>query len=63
MAQNEKRKRKLVDREKRVEKLTIRDLDSFEHERFAKRWEDVQARFVDSPKGLSWKPMTWSRLL
>jgi len=42
---------KLADREKRVEKLTIRDLDSFEHERFAKRWEDVQARFVDSPKG------------
>jgi len=42
---------KLADREKRVEKLTIRDLDSFEHERFEKRWEDVQARFVDSPKG------------
>lgn len=41
----------LVDREKRVEKLTIRDLDSFEHERFAKQWENVQARFVDSPKG------------
>jgi preprotein translocase subunit SecF len=42
---------KLADREKRVEKLTIRDLDASEHERFAKRWEDVQARFVDSPKG------------
>ena len=42
---------KLADREKRVEKLTIRDLDSFEHERFAKQWENVQARFVDSPKG------------
>lgn len=41
----------LADREKRVEKLTIRDLDSFEHERFAKQWENVQARFVDSPKG------------
>lgn len=42
---------KLADREKRVEQLTIRDLDSFEHERFAKQWENVQARFVDSPKG------------
>ena len=42
---------KLADREKRVEKLTIRDLDTFEHARFAKQWEDVQARFVDSPKG------------
>src|SRR6202165_3360809 len=42
---------KLADREKRVEKLTIRDLDSFEHERFAKQWENVQARFVESPKG------------
>ena len=42
---------KLVDREKRVEKLNIRDLDPMEHERFSKRWESVQSRFVDSPKG------------
>jgi len=42
---------KLEDREKRVEKLNIRDLDSMEHERFLKRWESVQSRFVDSPKG------------
>lgn len=42
---------KLADREKRVEKLNIRDLDSMEHERFSKRWEVVQSRFVDSPKG------------
>jgi hypothetical protein len=42
---------KLVDREKRVEKFNIRDLDSMEHERFSKRWEAVQSRFVDSPKG------------
>jgi hypothetical protein len=41
----------LTDREKRVEKFTIRELDSFEHERFAKQWDEVQARFVDSPKG------------
>ncbi len=42
---------KLEDREKRVAKLTIRDLDPMEHERFLKRWESVQSRFVDSPKG------------
>ena len=42
---------KLADREKRVEKLNIRDLDPTEHERFSKRWESVQSRFVDSPKG------------
>jgi hypothetical protein len=42
---------KLEDREKRVAKLTIRDLDPTEQERFSKRWESVQSRFVDSPKG------------
>src|SRR6202795_3959734 len=41
----------LANREKRVEKLNIRDLDPTEHERFSKRWESVQSRFVDSPKG------------
>src|ERR1700693_3300855 len=42
---------KLADREKRVEKLTIRDLDPLERERFSKQWKSVQSRFVDSPKG------------
>ena len=42
---------KLADREKRIEKLNIRDLDPMERERFSKRWESVQSRFVDSPKG------------
>jgi hypothetical protein len=42
---------KLADREKRVEKLNIRDLDSMERERFSLRWEAVQSRFIDSPKG------------
>ena len=42
---------KLGDREKRVEKLKIRDLDPTERERFVKQWESVQSRFVDSPKG------------
>jgi hypothetical protein len=51
MGQNEKAEAKLADREKRVEKLNIRDLDPLERERFSKRWESVQSRFVDSPKG------------
>ena len=42
---------KLEGREKRVEKLQIRDLDPTEHERFSKRWESLQSRFVDSPMG------------
>jgi hypothetical protein len=46
-----KAEEKLEDREKRVEKLNIRDLDPIEHERFVKQWEAVQSRFVDSPKG------------
>jgi len=42
---------KLADREKRVEKFHIRELDPMEHERFSKQWASVQSRFVDSPKG------------
>jgi hypothetical protein len=42
---------KLEDREKRVDKLKIRDLDRTERERFSKQWESVQSRFVDSPRG------------
>jgi hypothetical protein len=42
---------KLADREKRIEKLHIRDLDPADHERFVRRWESLQSRFVDSPKG------------
>jgi hypothetical protein len=41
----------LTDREKRVEKLNIRDLDPMEVDRFLKQWVTVQSRFVDSPKG------------
>ena len=41
----------LADREERIEKLTIRELDAVEHERFSQQWESVQSRFVDSPKG------------
>jgi hypothetical protein len=42
---------KLVDREKRIEKLRIRDLDPAERERFSGLWQSVQSRFVDYPKG------------
>ena len=42
---------KLEDREKRIEKLKIGELDPMERERFSKRWESVQSRFVDSPRG------------
>src|SRR4030095_10543579 len=42
---------KLADRQERVEKLNIRDLDPMERERFSKQWESVQSRFFDSPKG------------
>ena len=42
---------KLADREKRVEKLNIRDLDPMEHERFSKRWEVCPVSFCRFPKG------------
>src|SRR6202453_63597 len=41
----------LADRQERVEKLNIRDLDPMERERFSKQWESIQSRFVDSPRG------------
>ena len=41
----------LADREKRVDKLNIRDLEPAERERFSKQWGSVQSRFVDSPQG------------
>jgi len=42
---------KLMDREKRVENLNIRDLAQSERESFLERWKSVQSRFVDSPRG------------
>jgi hypothetical protein len=42
---------KLADRQERMDKLNIRELDPRERERFLKQWESVQSRFVDSPKG------------
>jgi hypothetical protein len=41
---------KLVDRETRVDRLTIRDLGATERERFVAAWQTVQGRFVDHPK-------------
>lgn len=40
----------LVHRQKRVEKLPIRDLTSADADRFADAWRAEQARFVDSPR-------------
>jgi|SRR5579872_4904769 len=51
LAHGSKAEGKLEDREKRVKKLNIRDLDSMERERYSKRWQGIQSRFVDSPKG------------
>jgi hypothetical protein len=42
---------KLADRETRVDKLKIRDLDVTERERYLAQWQAVQSRFVDYPKG------------
>src|ERR1700722_14209731 len=42
---------KLANRQERVERLNIRDLDPMDRERFSKQWESVQSRFVDSPRG------------
>jgi hypothetical protein len=40
---------KLLDREKRVEKLNIRDLEPAERVRFLEQWKNVQSHFVDAP--------------
>jgi hypothetical protein len=42
---------KLADRETRVEKLKIRELDATERQRFLSQWQNAQSRFVDYPKG------------
>jgi hypothetical protein len=47
----QKAEAKLEDREKRVEKLNLRELSPVEHQRFSEQWASVQSRFVDSPKG------------
>jgi len=51
LAHGSKAEAKLADREKWIKALNIRDLDPTEHERYSKQWQEVQSRFVDSPKG------------
>jgi hypothetical protein len=41
----------LSDRERRVEKLSIRSLTPDESARFSEGWRGIQTRFVDDPKG------------
>jgi hypothetical protein len=41
--------RDLEERQERVERLNIRSLESEERNRFADRWQRVQAQFVDEP--------------
>jgi hypothetical protein len=43
--------RVLSEREKRVKKLDIRPLPETAREQFIERWREVQARFVDDPRG------------
>ncbi len=40
----------LHEREKRVEKFHIRELDDAERQRYVNRWRVVQSRFVDDPR-------------
>jgi len=41
--------RQLSEREKRVEKLRIKELESDQKTKFGQEWQNVQARFVDDP--------------
>jgi hypothetical protein len=41
----------LLERQKRVEKFHIRHLDPAERQQYADRWQLVQSRFVDDPRG------------
>ena len=43
--------RELAERQERVEKMQIRDLEPGERERFVTAWRSVQAQFVDDPGG------------
>jgi hypothetical protein len=41
----------LVDRVNRVNRMTIRPLSEQERESFLTEWEEIQARFIDHPRG------------
>ena len=53
---------KLVDREKRIEKLNIRDLDPMEHERYSKQGSRCSLVLSIPRRGQLQKPMTWCPL-
>jgi FtsZ-interacting cell division protein ZipA len=40
----------LIEREKRVQRLPLRELTAEEQERFVSEWRAVQSRFVDTPE-------------
>src|SRR5438045_489020 len=42
--------KELAERQNRVEKLHIRELDMGDRQSFASEWQVVQAKFVDNPK-------------
>lgn len=42
--------KELLEREKRVSGLTLRELEATERESFSTRWTSVQASFVDAPR-------------
>jgi hypothetical protein len=42
--------KELQQREKRVEKLSIKELEPAERDRFASDWHNVQGKFVDDPR-------------
>jgi FtsZ-interacting cell division protein ZipA len=45
-----KAEEELLQRQKRVERFHIRELDRAESDRYSESWRAVQARFVDAPK-------------
>jgi len=47
---NSKAEQELLNRQKRLEKLHIRELNQAEIDRFAEAWRNVQTRFVDAPR-------------
>lgn len=45
-----KAEEELVNRQRRIEKLSLRDLNAGEVDRFSTSWRNIQAEFVDSPR-------------
>jgi hypothetical protein len=41
----------LQERQRRVEKFHLKNLDPADRQRYAERWRTVQSRFVDDPRG------------